>query len=124
MKLHTTEADFAKTVIALAQLHGWRVAHFRPARVMRRGVEKYETPIGANGRGFPDLVLAHPHRGLLFVELKTDAGKLTAEQAVWLVDLQNAGAETGVWRPRDWPEIETVLADRAGVNGVAVVYGT
>ena len=51
--------------------------------------------------GFPDLVLCRPPR-LLFVELKSEKGKLTAEQERWLALLAEVpGVETKVWRPSD-----------------------
>lgn len=53
--------------------------------------------------GFPDRVYAGPG-GVLFRELKTDTGKLTAEQQAWLVGLHAAGLDADVWRPADWPE--------------------
>ena len=99
-----TEADFQRAVIELAQLCGWRVAHFRPA--MRKD-GSYRTPVAADGKGWPDLVLCHPRRGLcLFRELKTDRGELSDDQALWLLTLAKAGCDAAVWRPADWPRIK------------------
>lgn len=54
--------------------------------------------------GWPDLVLLRPPR-LLFVELKSEKGRLTPEQQRWLDLLaQVPGVETAVWRPRDLPD--------------------
>lgn len=76
-----TERDLQNAVIQCAQLLGWRVAHFRPARVMRGGREIYETPIAADGKGFPDLVLVNRrHRRLMFVELKAAARRQCLRQ--------------------------------------------
>lgn len=103
-----TEAEFQAMVIDLAHACGWLVAHFAPARVIRRGVEKYETPVRGDGRGFPDLVLARLTDGVprvLLVELKTDTGRLSEHQKRWL---RESGAS--VWRPGDWEEIRRVLA--------------
>lgn len=58
--------------------------------------------------GFPDLVIVGP-AGLLFAEVKTDTGVVRDEQTAWLFGLQLAGAEAHVWRPRDWPEVESRL---------------
>lgn len=49
-------------------------------------------------RGFPDLVIVGPH-GLLFRELKQEAGKVEQVQADWLVALHQTGVGAGVWRP-------------------------
>lgn len=102
-----TEAEFQSAVIDLAHVHGWRVAHFRPAQTQSG---RWLTPVAADGKGFPDLVLAHPKRGVLFRELKTDDGRLSKWQRQWLYDLRQAGADAAVWRPCDWPTIEQVLA--------------
>jgi hypothetical protein len=53
----------------------------------------------AGDRGFPDLMMVHPTRGGLFVELKTDLGKVTPEQQQWLDTLREAGFEAYCWRP-------------------------
>lgn len=99
-----TEAEFQQQVIQLAQLRGFSVAHFRPARTSRG----WRTPVQGNGRGFPDLIMCRGNR-LVAAELKSATGKLTAEQSDWLVALANAGVECYVWRPSDWDEIEETL---------------
>lgn len=98
-----TEREFQTQVIQLAHLYGWRVAHFRPARVLRNGKETWETPVAADGKGFPDLVLAK-NGVVLFRELKTDTGTVSDEQRVWL---KATGGK--VWRPRMWNVIEETL---------------
>ena len=103
-----TEREFQKQVIELAHLFGWRVAHFRPARTIRNGRETWRTPVEADGAGFPDLVLAKDGR-VLFVELKTDSGKLTKLQQEWHIAL---GENARIWRPADWSQIEAELANR------------
>lgn len=82
-----TERELQDAVIELAQLLGWRCAHFRPARVMRGGRETYETPFAADGKGFPDLVLVRAGR-LIFAELKSAKGVVSPEQAEWIADLE------------------------------------
>lgn len=49
-------------------------------------------------KGFPDLVICGP-RGVLFRELKSQRGKVTAEQRAWLCALIDTGQDAGVWRP-------------------------
>lgn len=105
-----TERAFQHRVIRLAQLHGWRVAHFRTAHILRANGSTYHaTPVGANGKGFPDLVLVKD-KTLMFVELKRRGEHLTPEQHAWRVDLLAAGMIAQVWRPEDWTEIEKTLA--------------
>lgn len=103
-----TEAQWQDTVIDLALTLGWRVAHFRPART----VDGWRTPVAADGKGFPDLVLAREGDTPLFIELKTDTGRITPEQRNWLDTL---GPHAHVIRPRDFPELRTLLA-RRGVH--------
>lgn len=50
--------------------------------------------------GFPDWTFATA-RGVMFRELKTDRGKVTADQQAWLAMLRGAGYDADVWRPAD-----------------------
>jgi hypothetical protein len=100
-----SEAQLQKAVIELAQLLGWRVAHFRPAMTQSG---RWVTAVQGNGKGFPDLVLAK-NGYVLFVELKSAKGRLSAEQEEWLEVLPPE--DTYVWRPEQWTSgaIERVL---------------
>jgi hypothetical protein len=71
-----SEAEFQKAVITLAKLHRWKVMHTQPAQI-RPG--KWITP-NTGDQGFPDLVMTHPSRGTIFVELKTAKGVLSDTQ--------------------------------------------
>lgn len=106
-----SEAEFSKIVIDIAQIHGWRVAHFRAAKVTRGGVEKYETPVAANGKGFPDLVLAKAGRPVIYCELKSESGKVRPEQVEWLELLRLTPSQVFVWRPSQLDEITRILGD-------------
>lgn len=100
-----TEAQFQSQVIRYAQLHGWRVAHFRPA-LTRSG--RWITPVQADGKGFPDLLLLRKNEQVV-VELKVGRNAVSPAQADWLGAFANANVPAFVWRPADWPEIEEVL---------------
>lgn len=102
------ESYFQSQVIMLAKLHGWLVMHTRAVEI-RPGV--WKTPLTGHP-GFPDLVLCHKSRGVIFAELKTEKGKLSDMQEVWLRTLADAGMETYVWRPKDIPLISNTLAGR------------
>lgn len=106
-----SEAEFLHQVLELATILGWSGAHFRPA-LTKRG---WRTPVqGPLGAGFPDLVLVHVRkRRILYVELKSDTGKVSADQAAVLAALHEAGAETRVWRPRDWDALQADLEGAA-----------
>lgn len=106
-----SEAAFQAHVIALAKVHGWTVAHFRPVKQMRRdGTFSYLTPVQADGAGFPDLVLVRGEQ-VVFAELKAMAGRPSADQKAWLESLGRATTvSTHLWKPSDWNDIEEVLA--------------
>lgn len=108
-----SEKQFQARVIDLLHLYGYRVAHFMPA-VNARG--QWRTPVAADGKGFPDLVAVRPetagrHRSprVMFVELKTDTGRMSKEQVAWQTDLLAAKSEAYVWRPRDWDNIVEIV---------------
>ena len=104
-----SEAEFQDTVILLAKGYGWKVAHFRGVRVQRaNGSTYYQTPVQADGAGFPDLVLVRGNR-LVFSELKRENGKPTPAQEDWISALDLAQAAVYVWRPRDLDAIHQVL---------------
>jgi hypothetical protein len=107
-----SELEFQKAVISLAKLHGWRVMHTHPALV-RPG--KWITPNTGN-QGFPDLVMTHPFRGTIFVELKTDKGIVSNTQWEWINTLEESGEEVHVWRPKDLQQISTRLARKPNDN--------
>lgn len=89
-----SEDDLLTAVIDTAHAYNFRVAHFRPARTAKG----WRTAVAADGRGFPDLVLAKQGR-VLFAELKTSVGLTTDAQEQWLDDL---GAFGYLWTPKQW----------------------
>ena len=99
------EKDFQRQIIDLAHLYGWRIAHFRPALRQSGG---YSTPVGADGAGWPDLTLVKGEK-LIFAEIKSDAGKTSPNQDIWLLALKLTGAEVYVWKPENWDLIQDIL---------------
>jgi hypothetical protein len=68
------------------------------------GIPAGETAIErAWSAGFPDLVIVGPG-GLMFVEVKSERGRLAEEQWSWAGLLLLSGAVHVTWRPADWPE--------------------
>ena len=98
------EAAFQSQVVQLAHTLGWLVQHTRPAKQGDRWI----TPIQGDA-GFPDLVLAHPLRGVIFAELKSATGLVSDAQHVWARALRDAGAEWRLWRPKDMHDIQRRL---------------
>lgn len=102
-----SEADFQSTVMALAKQYGWLAFHASPHQV---------GPIWrTDGRGFPDLVLAHPKRGVIFAELKTERGRLTETQADWGNALE-PHVEYYCWRPSQLSLIAKRLGQSSWVS--------
>ena len=64
------------------------------------GIKTYHTRDSRGStKGFPDLVLVGSR--ILYRELKTQVGKLTAEQKGWGDRLRAAGGDWAVWRPEN-----------------------
>lgn len=89
------EEGWQAQVIQQAEWMGWWVHHHYDSR--------RSTP------GWPDLVLLRPPQ-ILFVELKTESGRLTRAQWEVIDMLRACGLAAQVWRPSDWPEVERTLA--------------
>jgi hypothetical protein len=108
-KLTGSEAEFQARVIALARAEGWKVAHFRAVRIQRAdGSTYYQTPVQADGSGWPDLFMVRDGVALA-PELKTNTGRVRPEQQEWLAALRAAGIAASVWRPKDWNLISAAL---------------
>lgn len=104
-----SEREFQNSYVDFAHLCGWDVIYFRPARVLRGGKEIYETPIGGDGKGWPDTIAMRLDR-LVAAELKREGGKATPEQIARLEAFNRVpGCQGFIWQPSDWPIIEHTL---------------
>lgn len=83
------ETELQNNVIQLVKTLGGRTYHTYDAR--------HSEP------GWPDLVVGFPG-AILFRELKSATGVVSAAQQWWLDTLLAAGLDTGVWRPLDLRE--------------------
>lgn len=93
-----TERAFTTQTIKLAEGYGWYVFHDQDSR--------------KNVAGFPDLFLCHPERGIVFVELKTETGRVRKEQRAVLRMIRAAGGRAFICRPRHRDALEALLAGR------------
>lgn len=82
-----SEAAFQRSLVEVAELHGWKIHH--------------ETDSRRSNPGLPDLVCAHPEFGVVFMELKAEKKYLRPAQKDWRDTLVAAGANYYVFRPRD-----------------------
>ena len=125
--LTISEKDFSRQVEDLLKTFHWRWCHFRPARTERG----WRTALSGH-QGFPDYIATKGNR-LLFAELKSEKGKLSPEQELWIDSLRECvrhitlepvqvgkmtmpphgklvpSFEVYVWRPSDFDEIVEIL---------------
>jgi hypothetical protein len=111
-----SEDDFKAKIVGCAHDHGWLVFH--PVRGNRDG-RWYTAQQG--DRGYPDLTLARGGR-IVILELKKYGCYPTPDQYRWLTALSGVEWERdyvmapdgsviiGCVHPKDWHEIEQVLA--------------
>lgn len=91
-----TEKEWAGQVAELCRFLGWRRYHtYRSER---------------SPAGFPDETLVRDR--VVFLELKTEKGRLSAAQKDWLGALLDAGAEAYVVRPGDLDDLSKILSGR------------
>jgi len=119
-----TEEQFQQQVIDLAHTLHYRVAHFRSVRVQRKNGEVfYQTPVAADGAGWPDLVLVRPER-VIFAELKSETGEPSPEQVAWLKAIDAGGGEAYCWRPSEWDDLVAVLLATTPPNRLEAIVQT
>jgi hypothetical protein len=94
MKPMMTEAQFQQRITDLCDWLGLKWHH--------------ETDSRKSKKGFPDLVICGPNH-LIWVELKSNRGRVTKAQQEWLDALEAANQQAFVWRPDDWPTIQKML---------------
>lgn len=92
-----TEKQWERQVVELAEFCGW---------------EHYHAWLSIHSpTGWPDEALLKPP-DLIFAELKSEKGKLTAAQEKYIGLLRACGMRVYVWRPSDIDEVISVLSGR------------
>jgi hypothetical protein len=98
-----SERTLQERVLGRAKRRNWKVAHagrlWLPAKDGREGM--WMTPMSP---GWPDLTLAKEGHRLIFIELKTEEGKVDDEQWLWLRLLNSTGNYAVIVRPSDLRE--------------------
>jgi hypothetical protein len=118
---HTvSEKAFQAHVIQCARINGFRVGREDPLSPHLDLIMHIHDSRKSAGVGFPDLVLAHPKRPVLYlVELKTERGRIRPEQKIWKGVLERIeAASCGVvryrlWRPSMW---ESIVEELGGAD--------
>jgi hypothetical protein len=91
------EEQWRRQVRDIASRYGWRLQY-------------HTADSRRSDAGWPDEVFGHPgQRRTLFVEFKTDTGRIRPAQRLWLAHLADCGFEVALWRPRDLPTVLAVL---------------
>ena len=93
-----TEAQFQSQILTAARALGWAAYHTHDSR--------------RSAPGFPDLVLIKDR--IVFVEVKTDKGRVKPEQEEWGRRIVAAGGEWYVYRPKHWKEVLETLGAKGG----------
>lgn len=103
-----TERAFQAQVVALAQARGWLVWHDN-ATNHRATCPQCGAAVSRarNRKGLPDLVLIRER--VVWCELKSGRGAVSADQRAFLDALRAAGCEAYVWRPSDMDAVQGVL---------------
>ena len=93
------EAALQQLLTDAAEMHGWLVFHDNDSR--------------RNAAGFPDLVLVHGRFGrVLFLELKSEIGRVRPEQHVWMDALSRCDTiASAIVRPEHADRIIKYLQD-------------
>jgi hypothetical protein len=109
-----SERDFKNGLVLFARNCGWLVHHDLPSQ---RANGSWATATQGDS-GYPDLVLAHPGNPntnyparIIYAELKTERGIVTAAQQTWLDTLNAAGQVAYIWRPSMQAKINRVLCE-------------
>lgn len=81
-----TEDELSQAIIEAATYRGWRVHHIR----------RSDKAVQQGHSGFPDLVLARNGK-VLFFELKSEKGNLSADQIAWLNAIDGGIQKVSFW---------------------------
>ena len=101
-----TEDELLSGVTEAMTIAGWRWLHIR----------RSDRAITMGMRGFPDLIAVPPgvagwSERALAIELKSNEGRVTTDQAAWLVGLAQAGVTVAVVRPADYDRALRLILD-------------
>lgn len=91
------EEAFRQQVRKIARMYGWTLMYHTHSSVR-------------SDPGFPDEVLLNKtQKRVLFIEFKSEKGRVRPAQKEWIEALQLCGQEAAIWRPSDMEQIVKVL---------------
>lgn len=104
-----TEDELLTGLVEAAAAGGWLIFHVRG----------WHPGIIQGSVGFPDLVAVHAERAaLVFIETKTETGRVDEAQVRWHTALRAAGVDMRVVRPADYDETwRWLVGDRLLATG-------
>jgi hypothetical protein len=115
--MNMTERIFQDHILQLCSMYGWLAHHVPPMRYNNRNALGNNWGTGGLA-GMPDLTLISQRgQGIIYAELKTETGKLSAQQTQILSTLHRNGAEVYVWRPSDLTKIASRLSGLKPLEG-------
>jgi hypothetical protein len=107
-----SEAELTNHVKSLARRGGWCGYHVRYSEAVVEGVHTMRLNGHSDAHGMPDWVFVNEQPGLplLLIELKSEKGRVSADQGRWadLLDRTN-GVLSAIWRPSDESEIRSTM---------------
>lgn len=108
-----TGKELQEVIIETAKLFGWRVAHFPAISTTRGGKQFWLTPVAADGKGFPDLLLVRDR--LIVVEVKGRGDRMKPEQREWRTAFLLAKVPHYIWNEKAFlsGEVRRVLMARS-----------
>lgn len=120
-----SEKELQDQVIDFAQMCGWKFVHFHDSRRQIVDAHGNRALIGdKDARGWPDLYLCHPTRGVIHAELKGSKTVVEEHQIAMLNKLAETALSMApgsmstrrmrvhLWRPDDLPTIIVPVLQR------------
>jgi hypothetical protein len=105
--------SFALTCLKQSGLVYWRVPNGPVVHSIGNKQIRKKSPI----KGFPDIAGVFPNGKFFAIELKTDKGRLSAEQVEWITKLNMSGGMALVLRTKD--EIREFIEAATKIKGHA-----
>ena len=106
------EEAFRLQVRKIARMYGWTLQYHTHSSLR-------------SDKGYPDETWINVDRKrILFIEFKSDKGRIRPEQQQWIDALKAVGQEAAIWRPKDMDLVVEVLGPKqrnlldGSVNGV------